>query len=73
MRRGHLVDDWRRAWRWFSVQILAVLSTIPIIYENSDFLRELVEPAVFRYGMAALGALALIARLVKQGGSDDSR
>jgi len=27
-----LVSDWKRAWRWFSVQAMAVAAAIPLVW-----------------------------------------
>ena len=32
MRKLKLVDDWRRAWRYYSVQAMAALAGLPIAY-----------------------------------------
>lgn len=29
-----LVPDWREAWKWFSVQALAILSVLPVVWMN---------------------------------------
>jgi di/tricarboxylate transporter len=29
-----LVPDWRSAWRWFSVQALAILAVLPMVWLN---------------------------------------
>ena len=29
-----LVPDWRKAWRWFSVQAFAFLAVIPVVWMN---------------------------------------
>lgn len=61
-----LVDDWRQAWKWFSVYGITALGTAPVIYENIGFVQDFVSPMIFHNLMGVLGALALIARLVKQ-------
>lgn len=27
-----LVPDWRQAWKWFSVQILAIIMVLPVVW-----------------------------------------
>lgn len=66
MTLGGLVEDWKDAWRWFSVQGLAVLALCPILYENFNFLQEFISASSFRWAMGALGLLTLISRIVKQ-------
>ncbi len=69
MKLGAPVPEWHEAWKWFSVQGLAALAIIPIIYENAGFIQDYISATVYHYGMGALGALTLISRLVKQGDS----
>lgn len=67
MKMGGLVEDWRQAWKWFSVQGAAILAIAPELYEQAHGMQEWVEPNLFHHGMAALGALVLLSRVVKQG------
>jgi hypothetical protein len=62
-----IVPDWRRAWRWFSVQAFAVIMAIPFVWMSlpddvKGFLPEAAEPWV----LAALAAIGLFGRLVDQ-------
>ncbi len=66
MKLGEPVDEWKQCWKWFSVQGLAALAIIPIIYENAGFLQDFISATVYHYGMGALGLATLISRLVKQ-------
>ncbi len=61
-----LVDDWKRAHRWFSTYGIIALGALPTVYENLDFIQDFVPASVFHYTMGALGAATLVARLVKQ-------
>lgn len=61
-----LVDDWRKAWKWFSVQGLAFLAVTPILYENFGTLQEYLPANVFHPVMGILAMLALVGRLIKQ-------
>jgi protein-S-isoprenylcysteine O-methyltransferase Ste14 len=29
-----LIPDWRSAWRWFSVQVLAVIAMLPLVWPS---------------------------------------
>jgi ABC-type uncharacterized transport system permease subunit len=29
-----IIPDWRRAWRWFSVQALVVLAALPLVWST---------------------------------------
>lgn len=62
-----LVPDWKESWRWFSVQVLAVLAALPLVWvalpaDAKAFLPDSLEPWV----LAALAAGGLIGRLVDQ-------
>ena len=69
MKLGGPVDDWKQAWKWFSVQGLIALSIAPVVYENFDFVQDFVPATWYHYTMGALGLATLISRLVKQGDS----
>jgi hypothetical protein len=63
----NFVSDWREAWKWFSVQFLAVLAIIPLVWEAlPPELREWV-PVEWRpwllFGIAVVG---IFGRLVDQ-------
>ena len=66
IERGGFVDDWRKAWKWFSVQGIAFLSIAPVLYENLDFVQAFLPVGTFHGLMASLGAATLVSRLVKQ-------
>lgn len=61
-----LVNDWKRAHRWFSTYGIIALGALPTVYENIDFIQDFVPAAVFHYTMGVLGAATLLARLVNQ-------
>lgn len=71
MKMGGLVDDWRQAWKWFSVQGAAFLAVAPELYAQAKDLQEYIQPNVFHHMMAALGLSVLIGRLVRQEKKDD--
>jgi len=63
----HLVPDWRRAWTWFSIQALAILAALPIVWsmlpaDLKAYLPDGWEPFVLL--AVALGGLA--GRLIDQ-------
>lgn len=63
-----LVDDVRQAWRWFSVQALAALTLIPVIWVALPPESQALVPEEYRPWVLAVVALAgLAGRLVKQG------
>jgi cytochrome b561 len=62
-----LVEDWRAAWKWFSVQGLALLAAAPVLYENFPTLQGYLPANWFHAGMGILAVLAILGRVVKQG------
>ncbi len=60
-----LVDEWRQAWRWLTVQLGAVLAVAPEIYEQFRGLQTFISDAAFHHGMAILGVLVIL-NTVKQ-------
>lgn len=64
-----LVSDWRSAWRWFSVQALALVALLPVIWaELPPDLREWVPEAWRPWIVAAIAAAGLVGRIVDQRG-----
>jgi hypothetical protein len=62
-----LVADWRKAWRWFSVQGLALLAVAPVIYESFPEMQSYLSEGQFRAAMGILAFLTILGRVVKQG------
>ncbi len=63
----HLIPDWRQAWRWFSVQALALLVALPLVWvslpaDAKAFLPDSFEPWVLV--LVAIGGL--VGRLIDQ-------
>lgn len=64
-----LVDGWRRAWRWFSVQALAVSGAGAAAWLMvPDDMRAAVPREWLATGAIVLAVLGIIGRLVDQGG-----
>ncbi len=66
-----LVPEARRAWRWFSVQALAVLAALPLVWpqlppEVQAMLPEGARPWL----LAALAIGGIAGRLIDQGGGN---
>lgn len=62
-----LIPDWKQAWRWFSVQALAAIMALPIVWgmlpaDVKGFLPDVWEPWVF----VVLAAAGIVGRLIDQ-------
>ena len=62
-----LVPDWRAAWRWFSVQALAAIVMLPVVWASlptdvKAWLPDGAEPWV----LATLAVAGIVGRLVDQ-------
>lgn len=66
MKLPELVENWRSAWRWFSVQLLTVLAIMPTLYDNAEIFQQFFTPTAFHALMSILAVLAALGRLVKQ-------
>lgn len=75
--KRRLVDDWRQAWRWWSVQLhLAgtVLASLLLLVPQMPAEMQALLPPRLRLVLVGVWAVAgLAARLVKQGGSNATR
>lgn len=66
-----MVSDARRAWRWFSVQVLAVLAVLPLVWhEIPPELRAWVPEGAEPWIVAAVAIGGIVGRLVDQGGRE---
>ena len=62
-----LVEGWRKAWRWYSVQALSLLALLPVVwaelpYDVKAFLPLSWQPWI----LAALAVAGLVGRLWPQ-------
>jgi len=63
-----LVPEWRVAWRWFSVQLAAVLAALPMVWPQLPADVKAYIPPEWHPWIVSGMALAIIAgRLVPQG------
>ena len=62
-----LIQDWKSAWRWFSVQAGALIAIAPMLYEQTREMQGFMSYTVFNYVMTGLGVLVIIGRVIKQG------
>ena len=65
-RFGWLVSDWKRAYRWFSVQAAAVLAGLQVAYELLPAAQSYIPAGPFRWLMIAGLAAVIIGRLKAQ-------
>ena len=63
-RGGWLIEDWRRAYRWLSVQAAAAIAALATVYDLFPTMREYIAPPVFRW-MMVLGGIAVIVGRIK--------
>lgn len=61
-----LADDWRKAWRWFSVQLGALIFVAPTLYENVELLQEFIPRKPFAIVQALLGVLVILNAVKKK-------
>ncbi len=62
-----LVEDWKQAWRWFSVQALAAVALLPVVWPTLP--KEVTDwvPAEWRpYIIVALAIGGIAGRLIDQ-------
>ena len=65
--RMKIVDDARRAWRWFSVQALAVLAVVPLIWSELPPEVQALVPGEWKpWVLAAVAVAGILGRLVDQ-------
>jgi len=63
----HLVENWRQAWRMFSVQALALLAALPVVWMTlPEDLKAMVPQDWTKYIMVAVAIGGLVGRLVAQ-------
>lgn len=63
---GKVADDWRQAWRWFSVQLGALIFAAPTAYENISALQDVLPRKAFAIIQAALGILVMMNAVKKK-------
>ena len=62
-----LVPDWHRAWTWFSVQALAILALLPVIWPSlPPEVHDWVPPAWRPWVIVVLALGGIAGRLVDQ-------
>lgn len=64
------VDDVKKAWSWFSVQIASFMGVAQGVYAELQVVREWIDPTVFSRAMAILAIILIVGRIVKQNDSN---
>ena len=68
-----LVEDWRKAWRWFSVNAMVLAAAIQGTWlQIPDDMKASIPPALVSYSTIALLVLGVLGRLLKQGNEGGS-
>jgi hypothetical protein len=66
-----LVDNAKQAWKWFSVQALAAVALIPLVWQELPYEAQAIVPAEWRpWALAAVAVSGLVGRLVDQGSKE---
>lgn len=63
----HFVENWKQAWRWFSVQMYGVLMALPLVWaglpdDAKAFMPEAAQPWV----LTILAGVGIFGRLIDQ-------
>lgn len=66
-----LIQDWRQAWRFYSVQALAVIAAIPIVWASLPEEWRATVPSEWIKVMVVVVAVAgILGRIIQQPGVD---
>ena len=65
-RRSFLVDNWNKAHKWLSVQIMAIIAAAQGLLTFVPTVKDFIPPNVWHAIMATLAILAIIGRIVNQ-------
>lgn len=67
MKKPKLVSNWKRSWRWFSVQAMALQGTAATVWAvNPDDVRATFPSEYVAGFFIVVSVLALIGRLISQ-------
>jgi anti-sigma-K factor RskA len=62
-----LVDGWKSAWKWASVQLAAAAVVALQLYEQFPQFQQYIPDKVFHHAMSAFVALIIVGRIIQQG------
>ena len=63
-RKSVLVEDWKVAYKWLSVQLAAIVATLGTIYEAVPDVQKYLDPKIAHWLMVA-GAVGVILGRIK--------
>ena len=64
-----MVDNWKAAWRWFSVQALAALVALPVVWASlPEDTKAMMPDGWAKWIMFAIAVGGLVGRLTNQPG-----
>lgn len=61
-----LVEGWRKAHSWWSIRLAAIIAVAPEAYNQLSTLQAIIPQLWFNRGMALLGGLIILGRLLQQ-------
>lgn len=62
-----LVEDWREAYRWFSVHIATIMALLNALQASVPYVNGLLTPTQLAVTNAVLGIAVIWGRLIQQG------
>lgn len=65
-----LVEDWKDAWKWFSVHIATVMAVINGLQASVPYVQNMLTPTQLAVINAGLGVAVVWGRLVNQGSTN---
>ena len=66
-KRKLLIDEWRCAWRWASVQVMAVIAAAQGLMTFVPTIHEYIPDRLWHAIMGVLAILAILGRVINQG------
>ena len=67
-----LVEDWKKAWKWLSVQLAALAVVAMQLYQQFPQFQSYIPDKMFHNIMSGLVALIIIGRLIQQGEKNET-
>jgi hypothetical protein len=60
-----LVEDWKKFWKWASVQLAALSVVVMQLYEQIPQFQQYIPDKVFHNAMSVLVALIILGRVIR--------